>query len=33
MENSEPGAEGNHHQFVTLLVAAGAKIEPDWLVG
>lgn len=30
--NSPPGKQGNHYDVVALLVAAGAAVEPNWLV-
>jgi hypothetical protein len=30
--NSPPGSYAHHHEVVALLVAAGAKVEPAWLM-
>ncbi len=29
--HSPPGSHGRHHEAAALLVAAGAKVEPEWL--
>src|SRR5262249_24531969 len=29
--HSPQGKQGHHHEVVALLVAAGAKVEPEWL--
>lgn len=29
--HSPPGSQGRHHQVAAILIAAGAKVEPEWL--